>query len=287
MNASSRILIICTAFSALLSCAGAPEAPPAPVPAPMPVPDVPLALSVENAAASPRGLREVSISFVLRVENTENRPVRLDSLAWSLAVDGSAVPGGPSSASRELAPGEPFDATFETIVPIPEGDRNTAAFTIEASATRVLADGSPLVSTARGGGEFPVIRPPVFSIRRIKIKKAELINTRFEVVLRVENPNAVPLTFDALNYELYGEGRRWTDGSSAESFTVGANGAVDKKLMLVMNFIDMKRDLLDQVIRLEVVDYRFTGDARITPALKDFPEFVLPYELDGRTSVIE
>ena len=44
-----------------------------------------------------------------------------------------------------------------------------------------------------GLAAFPGVRAPVFSITSIAILKAELINTRFRVGLKIDNPNPFPL----------------------------------------------------------------------------------------------
>jgi len=284
MNRILRAIPIAAALSFAASCATPPLPPP---PAPPPVPDVPLSLEIEEVRAVPSGLGAVSVAFSLKVRNTEDRAVRLQSLAWNLSVGEEASASGSVSAPPELLPGAELVERIERVVAVPSTQKDAAVYAVRASAVRGLDDGTFLASDASAAGSFPVIREPRFSIRSIKIKKAELINTKFEVVLRIENPNSVPLVLSSLEYELFGEGRLWTDGRNAEPIPVAASGMIDKKLMLVMNFINMKRDLLNQVIKLEVVDYRFKGSARIRAEFDGFPEFAFPFDLIGRTSVVE
>ncbi len=112
-----------------------------------------------------------------------------------------------------------------------------------------------------------------------------MINTRLRVDLAIHNPNAFAMSFATLEYRLYGEGRYWAEGSQPQPFDVPAEGTATASLFLTMNFTDMGRSLLDQVIRLATVNYRFAGAARIDTGLDFLPQFVLPFDMAGRAEV--
>ena len=130
----------------------------------------------------------------------------------------------------------------------------------------------------------PKILEPDFSVSSIIILQAELVNTRLKVKLRIENPNPFPVSLSSLNYELYGEGSFWADGTEKNIFTVPASDFMEKDLYLVMNFIDTKRDLLDKVIALESVMYRFAGTVVIS--VMDMPVLTKNFNLEGESEVI-
>ena len=131
---------------------------------------------------------------------------------------------------------------------------------------------------------FPKIEEPDFSISSIKILQAELVNTRLKVKVRIENPNPFPVLFSSFTYELYGEGHFWADGTEKNVFTVPASDFVEKDLFLVMNFIDTKRDLLDKVIAMDSVAYRFVGTVQINAA--EMPLLTKSFSLEGKSEVI-
>jgi len=141
-------------------------------------------------------------------------------------------------------------------------------------------------ASAEGTAEFPRIKEPVFSITSIAILQAELINTRLKVRLRVDNPNSVPIDLFSFTYSLYGGGRFWADGTEKNPCSIPAFESVEKELFLVMNFIDMRRDLLDQVIAMKRVRYRFTGTADIGTTLYYLPAYTKSFDLQG-DSVVE
>jgi LEA14-like dessication related protein len=131
----------------------------------------------------------------------------------------------------------------------------------------------------------PEILEPEFSISSIVILQAELINTRFKVRLRIDNPNSFPLKLSAFNYELYGAGRYWAEGRETDLVEIPPEGHAEKDLFLLMNFMNMKRDVLDQVIALQAVDYRFSGNVVVGAAGGGLPPFVMRFDRSGKSPV--
>jgi hypothetical protein len=54
-----------------------------------------------------------------------------------------------------------------------------------------------------------------------------------------------------------------------------------------MNFINMRRELLDQVIALREVRYRFAGEATVSTGVDYLPQFRMGFELSGNSEVVE
>ena len=133
---------------------------------------------------------------------------------------------------------------------------------------------------------FPNIREPVFSITSIKIKQADLINVKLETNLRVENPNAFPLTLSNFKYELYGDGLFWADGVENDVLTINSNSRNETTLYLTMNFINMRRSLLDEIIAMRDVRYRFTGTAEAVIDTPWLESFGLKFDREGYSPVI-
>ena len=134
---------------------------------------------------------------------------------------------------------------------------------------------------------FPGVRAPIFAITAIAILKAELINTRFRVTLKIDNPNSFPMDLSAFSYELYGNGRLWADGTEKNIIKVPAKSSLTGNLFLLMNFINMKRDLLDQIINLEDVNYRFAGQVQVSTGVEYLPRFTSAFNLSGYSKVYD
>jgi len=244
---------------------------------------------------------KVNLYFTLRAENPRNTGVTLSLDSYRLFINGEESTekstltfpfwqdddSTTNETSPRLAPLEKgefpvllrleLDETYDTA-------ELTAALIMDLNLAFNNKKKSPAV--AEGTAEFPRINEPVFSITSITILQAELINTRLKVRLRVDNPNAIPMDLFSFAYSLYGAGRFWADGKEKNPCSIPAFGSVEKDLFLVMNFIDMRRDLLDQVIAMTRVRYRFTGTAEIGTSLFYLPTYTKNFDLQG-DSVVE
>ena len=125
------------------------------------------------------------------------------------------------------------------------------------------------------------LKVPELRILSLAVKQAELINTRFRIRLSVYNPNVYPLTICSMQYELYGNGRPWADGVLKNSYTIPAVQTTEVDLLVVMNFIDMGRDLFNQVITMKDVSYRFKGNLQLSTPLEGQSPFSYDFNLEG------
>ena len=131
------------------------------------------------------------------------------------------------------------------------------------------------------------VHEPDFNITEIAILKDELVNTRFKVTMKIDNPNPFPLELSAFSYTLYGNGLLWADGNEKNVFEVPAESSAEANLFLLMNFIDMNRSLLNQIINLVDVSYRFAGEALVAPGIDKLPHLSASFDLSGYSQVLE
>ncbi|MDR1307630.1 MAG: LEA type 2 family protein [Treponema sp.] len=233
----------------------------------------------------------VTLHFTLTVENNRDTAADLSLAGYKLILDG-----------REPAEG----SSLEPVLPIRLPPRQKAEIPLRLKldlkkALPDTADTAGLVLTTHldfafgrkkmtvspsAAAEFSPVRKPVFEIISIAVMQAELINTRFRVRIRISNLNPFPVNLSSFQFELYGAGRLWAEGTEKNTITVPAAGSAEKELFLKMNFIDMRRDLLDQVINMERIRYRFSGAVKITTARDYLPVYTGSFNLEGESEVI-
>ena len=131
----------------------------------------------------------------------------------------------------------------------------------------------------------PRIREPQFTITAIAVLQAELINTRFRVSIKIDNPNVFPVSLSSFSYELYGDGRFWAEGKEKELLDIPALSSGETNIFLIMNFINMRRQLLDDIIALRDVQYRFLGEVTVGTGVPILPGFRMDFERSGNSPV--
>ena len=246
--------------------------------------------------------RAVGVQGTVTVENPLPEALRVQKGEIRLLLDGNPV----DLPSKEIFDGAPFpftlaphtERTIDFLYPLEErflvdrrdGDAGGQEefHRLEMTAQlSVMADNGSAVQIlgAREEASYPRIREPVFTITAIRILQAELINTRFLVTLRIDNPNPFPVDLSSFRYELYGDRRFWADGLVKDALRVEGRTSTERQISLVMNFIDMKRELLDRIIALKSVDYRFKGQAQISVDMGYIKEFISSFDQSGEAAV--
>jgi LEA14-like dessication related protein len=228
-------------------------------------------------------LDQVSLFYTLRPENPRARTLGTEIRGWAFLLNGEERPRE-KEAALETLPGEGEDLILCLGLKLPE---ETGDFDEYRSELRLKLAGPGEDIYLNAAADFPRIRAPEFTITSIAIVKAELVNTEFKVELRIDNPNMFPLALSSLGYELYGKGRFWATGKERNVLEVPARGSAETKLFLVMNFINMRRDLLDEVIALGMVPYRFTGEALVDTGVPLLPSFRMDFDRSGTSVVIK
>ena len=147
-------------------------------------------------------------------------------------------------------------------------------------------------SAPQGGEPLPVaaeiaVQEPSFTITSIKILQADLINTHFKLSLRIDNPNTFPVTLSSVHYELYGDGNFWTNGVEKNLTAIPAEGFAEASINCEMNFIGMKRRLLDDIVAMREVRYRVTGSMELETDIPGLPGFCLNFDYSGNSAVLQ
>jgi LEA14-like dessication related protein len=129
------------------------------------------------------------------------------------------------------------------------------------------------------------ITEPEFTITSIKILQADLINTRMKLTLKIDNPNTFPISLSSFKYELYGDGNFWTGGIEKDLATIEAQSSSETDFNLEMNFINMKRRLLDDITAMRQVHYRIVGTMEVGADIPDIPAIHVKFDYSGDSEV--
>ena len=129
------------------------------------------------------------------------------------------------------------------------------------------------------------IKEPEFEVVSIFILQADIVVTKFEAVLKITNPNAFAVDLASIKYELFGNGAFWAGGSENFDLTIAPFESGETRFIFEMNFINMSRRLLDDVIAMRRVQYRFRGEAQVQPIIPRIGAFRMRYDCSGFSDV--
>jgi LEA14-like dessication related protein len=278
-------------FAGLMLFPGCSTPPPAPQSTPQSAPQATMVFDRAEAF----GPDNITLYFLVYASNSGSEGIAARLEKSRVFVNGEELSAGFSVRAEEtrIDPGAGKTIKAECSLDLKNLKPSLPPETAALNTKTILE----LSCTFDGGGQaavvtdadfsFPRVKEPVFSIVSIAVMQAELINTRFRVKVLIQNPNPFPLTLSSFKYELYGHGRFWADGSKTNVYTIPENGKAEEDLFLLMNFINMRRDLLDQVIAMRNVRYRFKGTAEIGTGVEYLPFFGAAFDIQGDSKVVK
>jgi len=126
---------------------------------------------------------------------------------------------------------------------------------------------------------------PEFEVTSIYIIQADIVVTEFEAVIKIDNPNPFAVELSSITYELFGNNRFWAGGTANDLLQIAPLSSGETRFKFTMNFIDMSRPLLDDVIAMRQVNYRFKGRAQVRPVLPDVSVFNVDFDCSGLSEV--
>jgi LEA14-like dessication related protein len=279
------------------------------------------ALQFERAV--PERVDALTLQYQFTAANSRSVPLHIEITGWKCIVNGTALApaaaeltcagigatcattgatrAGTSAAGTRLVV-EPLASAAETLIlrlDLASLGGHSGTKAADDYHANLLLDvrlryGSqpPLAARISAAASVPRIRPPEFTITAIAILQADLINTRFRVGMRIDNPNPFPLNLSGFAYQLYGGGVLWAEGGDQDVLPVPAESSAETSLALEMNFIGMPRRLFDEIVSMREVDYRFTGTVDVaavtaSAALASTPRFRIPFDRRGRSAVLK
>jgi LEA14-like dessication related protein len=241
-------------------------------------------------------INHVTLLFLLEIENPRSAAASLEIRDWKAAINGIdpdegaafGIPGDIARVDADSSLQIPLRLTVDLReLPLDHEDFDEYRADLDFTLDFIFDTRDTAEITIASEATFPRIRQPDFTITAIAIMKAELINTRFKVSLRVDNPNFFPVELSSFSYELYGEDRFWADGKKKDILLIPARSSAEMELFLVMNFIDMRRELLDQIIAMKQVNYRLAGEAEVSTGMDFLPHFLVNFNRTGKSAVID
>lgn len=127
------------------------------------------------------------------------------------------------------------------------------------------------------------LESPYVSLAGLELKQMGVFEQRYDLTLRIQNPNAVALPIAGMNYELQLNGKSFARGVNNELVDIPAYGEALTHVEVTSNFVG----LLDHVKRLGQkgeprLDYKVEGSVSIAHRM-----FALPFSHEGSFTLRE
>ncbi len=125
------------------------------------------------------------------------------------------------------------------------------------------------------------VEAPSVSLERVALDQATVIEQRYTLTLRVENPNAIGVPIRGLSYAVSLGGADFASDTTPQPFTVPAQDATLIDVGVTTNLLQTARQLMTFLAgKPEAIDYSLSGEVAI-----DLP-FIepIPFAKSGRVA---
>ena len=243
---------------------------------------------------------QFALHYRLKIDNPQNQAVSVEIKDWKgslnnieLTADSASLTSDSGAVQNVNFTADPASSVEKSLVlhlkasGIPSVNNDDYIANLVLILDFHYGDGAPDICEVAANAAFPRIREPRFQIISIAIIQADLVNTRFKANIRVDNPNSFPVNLSSIGYDLYGHGILWASGREADILHIPSKSSSETEFRFSMNFINMSRRLLDDIISMRQVSYRFTGEAEVETGIDWLPSFKMIYERSGNSDVLK
>ena len=118
-----------------------------------------------------------------------------------------------------------------------------------------------------------IVDPPTVSLVDVRLVSAGLLEQRYRLSLRVQNPNSVAIPINGMNYSVGLGGSEFARGVTASSFVLPAKGEDLVEIDVSTNLLDSARHVYALLKSGEDnVDYNLSGNVQVDlPFVKSMP----------------
>lgn len=118
-----------------------------------------------------------------------------------------------------------------------------------------------------------VLKEPEVSVAGFRVISANLMAQRFGVMLKVDNPNAIPLPINKITYNVDLAGKEFIKGATDKAFRVPARGSESFEIQVSLNLLE-SASYMSTILNTNngVLDYKLKGQVEVNlPLLGSIP----------------
>lgn len=235
------------------------------------------------------------LQFDINITNPNPLGVTLAGFGYRLTVNGHPFLQGREEKNLHIqARGESllqipavlvYDHLYGTIKNLLQED--TADYHLECDFSFDL----PVVGTVQvpmsADGQMPLPKLPTVRIEGLDLRQLSPLGADLVLNVRLDNPNAFSMILEGMQYQLKIDDRPWASGETGKriSITQKGNGLVE--IPISLDFLTIGASIHSLLQEGKPLDYRFQGDLDVNTSLPLLSRTHLPFDLSGKTEVVQ
>lgn len=279
------IPFLLTGFAFLAGCSALQELVPVQKPA----------VRVSDTRLTAISFKGADLNLRFEIDNPNALAVSADGFDYELRLNGRSFLQGESSKTvsipasgtgyADLPVSIQFQDIYRTAVSLK--DRDSTRYQISAGFNFNLPVLGPVRIPVQSQGEIPLLKLPKIFIRSFKVKRMGLTGAELELVLNIENPNAIPLSMKTLQYDFSISQSRWASGRIDQTVEVARKGTGEIAIPINLDFLKMGQSMIRLVKGDAELDYQLRGALDLGSDLDLFREVRLPMDQTGKVKLLK
>ncbi len=245
--------------------------------------------SVRNVRITGLDFEAAQLAYDLVISNPNSVAVTFDGFDYDLQIEQTSLLRGMQTNRVSIAKNSqsrvtvPVSLGYQQLLDTVQSLRGKDDFNY-ALLGNVLLD-VPLLGSTKipltHAGTLPIVRLPTLDIESCAVKSLNLTGAKVDLAVRVHNPNAFALSLADMAYAFDVSGKRWAEGTIAETLALPVKGDGSVTIPINLNFLSVGSSAYEALTGTKPVPYTLQAKADVETSLKEFKRLRLPLQRTG------
>jgi LEA14-like dessication related protein len=252
-------------------------------------------LTVKNVALQDINFDTATLLFDINVYNPNNVKAVVPGFTYDLTIDDKPIVNGKQDEGFTVGKKGtsmiqvPVTLSYKTIYSVLQSvaEKDTFDYRMLVNMNFDLPVIGTTVVPVTYEDTLPVLRMPDISVDSLKLNSLTLTGANLDLRLKVNNPNALDLRLDNLNYTFNVNGQNWAKGVSVTPLELYQKKETTLNIPMTLNFITMGKTVYTSLSESAPLNYDLTGSCDLVSSLlKTARPVNLPIRRSGQVRLV-
>ncbi len=240
----------------------------------------------ESAKLNGLSFEKADLMFDLKVINPNNFNITLSGFDYDLLINQNSFLSGKQNKGLAIKANDfsivhiPLSIKYIELYDTYKSFKNddTLKYTLK---TGLIFD-LPVLGKVRvpvsKSGALPLLKLPSISFKSIKLNNLGLSGADLTVEVGLDNPNAMNILLNKMNYDFNVNGRQWASGAAVQKIKVREKGKSTIKIPVKLDFLQMGAAAYQLLQGNSDLNIEFKGNADMSSSLELLKKFDISFD---------
>ena len=240
----------------------------------------------EKVELSGLSFEKADLMFDLKIINKNDFSVTLDGFDYELLINQNSFLSGKQDKGLSIKANDfsivqiPLALKYKELYDTYKSfkDDDLLKYTLKTG----LIFNLPVIGSTRvpvsKSGELPSLKLPSISFKSLKLQNISFSGANLLLEVSVDNPNAMNLMLNKMDYRLDVNGQQWAGGAATEKMDIQEKGESTLKIPVKLNFLQMGSSIYRLLQGDSDLNMEFKGNADMNSSLELLKQFDISFD---------